>query len=173
VKRALAFAFVVLSLASCSGRERPEGTVERWLVSLNQGPAGEPGRYASRQLSDRVLPNWETGDPGRMDVIEVGRATPTCGVSGWFVPFRVVRQDGSTFRALACTDRGSIVELFGAGQAKAIEALPSEGGPPIGSVGPTAWILAAAVGVVLLGFSEASMWLARRRPSWLPLRRRG
>jgi hypothetical protein len=37
-----ALAFVVLVLPACASTERPEGLVERWLVSLNQGAAGRP-----------------------------------------------------------------------------------------------------------------------------------
>jgi hypothetical protein len=59
-------------LAGCGHTDRPEGVVERWLVSLNQGSAGRPDQYAARRVSERILPGWEECDPGALDVIEVG-----------------------------------------------------------------------------------------------------
>jgi hypothetical protein len=76
VKRLVAFAALALALlpACSSGTDRPEGVVERWLISLNQGTAGEPQRFAPDRLSQGLLPGWQDCDPGALDVIEVGRA---------------------------------------------------------------------------------------------------
>ena len=62
-----------LVLAGCGHTDRPEGIVERWFTSLNQGSAGRPGQYAPELLSQGVLPNWRQCEPGVIDLIEVGR----------------------------------------------------------------------------------------------------
>ncbi|HEV8419846.1 MAG TPA: hypothetical protein VGR13_00680, partial [Actinomycetota bacterium] len=101
MKRALLLlAVATLLLPACGGTDRPEGVVERWLVSLNQGKAGEPDRFAPDELSQRILPHWQSRDPGELDVIEVGGGKPA--TSGprlppgrrYLVPFRVERLDG-------------------------------------------------------------------------------
>ncbi|MGH2556909.1 MAG: hypothetical protein ACRDHO_14500, partial [Actinomycetota bacterium] len=78
MKRAL-FLLVVaaLFLSACGGTDRPEGVVERWLISLNQGRAGEPDKYAPNELSQRILSNWQERDPGDLQVIEVGKGMPS------------------------------------------------------------------------------------------------
>jgi len=63
-RRFWALAFVVLVLPACASTERPEGLVERWLVSLNQGAAGRPEEYAADDLSEQILPSFRTADPG-------------------------------------------------------------------------------------------------------------
>jgi hypothetical protein len=74
VRRVAALALLAaLVLAGCGGTDRPEGAVERWLNSLNQGAAGRPGRYAPPDVSNRVLRGWEQCDPGALDTTEVGR----------------------------------------------------------------------------------------------------
>jgi hypothetical protein len=154
----------VMILAGCSSQERPEGIVERWLLALNQGGAGEPLRYAHVDVTDALAAEWRSAELGTFDVIEVGRATAGCGVSGSFVPFRVVRLDGSTFRSTACVDASEVVELFPAAPgAIEIHALPSEGGPSIGEASSATWTCAIATGAGLLFLGEALMWLARRR----------
>ena len=81
-----------LALPACGGTDRPEGVVERWLVSLNQGASRRRGLYARDRLSQEVLPGWQSCDPGALDKIEVGRGI---GVSrhpdeaDLLVPFRV------------------------------------------------------------------------------------
>jgi hypothetical protein len=46
---------------SCAAQaQRPEGIVERWLVSLNQGAAGRPDLYAPDEVSELVLPGSST-----------------------------------------------------------------------------------------------------------------
>jgi hypothetical protein len=111
-----------------------------------------------------VLPGWSEREPGELDIIEVGRSLEGCGVEGWFVPFRVVRLDGSEFRSTACVVPPRIVELTDR-VGSSFPVLPSEGGPPIGSVGRSAWLYALAAGGALLVLSETSMRLARRRRS--------
>jgi len=168
VKRATAVFFLLLALSACAAQERPEGIVERWLLALNQGRAGEPDRYAEPSVSSRILPGYATVDPGEFDVVEVGRATPSCGVSGWFVPFRVVLLSRTEIRSVACTDAGRVVELIRTRSNEApdnLDALPSEGGPAIGSAGTSGWLLALGTGMGLILLSEAAMRLVRRGAS--------
>jgi hypothetical protein len=81
-----------LVLAGCGHTDRPEGAVERWLTSLNQGAAGRPGRYAGPAESNEVLPGWRGCDPGALDTIEVGNSIvggAPASSDAAFVPFRV------------------------------------------------------------------------------------
>ena len=162
---AAALLLLMLMLPGCSSQERPEGIVERWLLALNQGAAGEPERYTSDLYSERVLPDWSSKEPGQLDVIEVGPATRT-GCSR-VVPFRVVRLDGDEIRGFAtfqlCPTAFpkpiGIVEFGGV----PVGTFPSEGGSPVGTDRPVIWVIAGASGVVLLAVGEMLMRLARRR----------
>lgn len=104
---AVAALLFVLAVPACASQERPEGIVERWLLALNQGAAGEPDRYAPNATSEQVLPRWEQRQPGELDVVEVARARPApeeCDGGTWTVPLRVVRKDGSELRSIACVE---------------------------------------------------------------------
>lgn len=122
MRRAAALGALTLALLTpaCAGAERPEGVVERWLVSLNQGEAGRPDLYVidgadAEVLGARVLAGWRQAEPGRLDRIEVGRAGPHveavpadsdalngCGAGGCTpVRFRVVDLDGRETRGIA------------------------------------------------------------------------
>jgi hypothetical protein len=171
VKRTLLTVVALLSLASCAVPDRPEGVVERWLLALNQGRAGEPLRYAYRGVSDVVLPSWRSADPGAFDVIEVGRARP-CSYLGpavceAMVPFRVVLvdEDEVRFVALVGVDRrdSAVVpsRVFGVTDPGGNLRLPSEGGPPIGGAAATLWLAAIGTAVGLALLSEAAMRLTR------------
>lgn len=163
MKRFLAIALVLLVLPTCAGTERPEGIVERWLLALNQGSAGEPERYAPDELSEQVLAGWREEDPGQLDVVEVGSATEPCGDSGAFVPFRVVRTDGSTSRGIACAEEGAVVQVLEEGfHDLPVPPLPSEGGPAITSVPIAMWFATIAVGLALALVGDATMSLVRR-----------
>ena len=162
-------AFIVLAavlLPTCAKQERPEGIVERWLVALNQGSAGRPERYASDELSEEVLPNWNELEPGELDVIEVGSAVRDANDLGANVGFRVERLDGTVVERTARVERldGSprwhIERLGPAGDAP---ALPSEGGPAIGAADLGWWLGAIGVALVLVLASIALMGLANRR----------
>jgi hypothetical protein len=101
----MAFAIVALALcAACtSSTQRPEGVVEEWLLSLNQGAAGDPGRYggeAAEEAAAAVLPDWQTMDPGSLDRIEVGMG----GELGQ-VPFRIETTDGDAITGAADVSR--------------------------------------------------------------------
>ena len=73
MRRALLVAVVALVAltSACSSEQRPEGITERWLLSLNQGAAGQPDRYAPDEVSEQVVPGWHDLDPGFLDVITV------------------------------------------------------------------------------------------------------
>lgn len=122
MRRVAALGALSLALLSpaCAGAERPEGVVERWLVSLNQGEAGAPERYViegtdARILGDRVVEGWREAEPGELDRIEVGLAGPVvaavpgetdtlnaCAEGGCTpVRFRVVDLDGRETRGIA------------------------------------------------------------------------
>jgi hypothetical protein len=101
MRRASAIAVVALALcAACgSSTQRPEGVVERWLLSLDQGAAGEPERFGGELAvgaADAVLPDRQTRDPGSLDRVEVGAADVTGepGSQGATVPFRIETVDG-------------------------------------------------------------------------------
>jgi hypothetical protein len=172
MKRAL-FVLVVaaLVLPACGGTDRPEGVVERWLVSLNQGKAGEPEKYAPDVLSQRILPNWQSRDPGALDVIEVGKGRPSdVEAVTYDVPFRVAEVNGSEVSLIARVfrhsmrgvDRGilefPIVELvaYDAGR-QAVLPLPSEGGDRIGDASPKVWLAAVGIAVALILLSVLLM----------------
>jgi hypothetical protein len=176
VKRTLLAVVALLSLASCAVPDRPEGIVERWLLALNQGSAGEPMRYAYRDVSSSVLPNWKSADPGAFDVIEVGRARP-CSYRGpaacvAMVPFRAVLADGGQVRfdALVGVDRRSTgvvpSRVFGVtGPSGGNLRLPSEGGPPIGAADTLMWLAALGVAIALALVGEIVMRLVRPSPA--------
>jgi hypothetical protein len=167
-------AVVALLLVGCSNTERPEGIVERWLLALNQGQAGEPRRFAYLSAAETVPANWRSEDPGTFDVIEVGRAQP-CSEVGPIVcearvPFRVVLMDGEELRAEALVG----IDRMGnsrAGPSRVFEVrntefgliLPSEGGPSIGSAGSVAWLFAITASIALIVLSEGAMALAQTR----------
>lgn len=164
----LAATLATLALSACARQERPEGIVERWLLALNQGTAGEPDRYAPDAASEEVLPGWEHLDPGEFDVVEVAPAdTPrgdTCAEETSFVPFRIVRLDGSELRSIACVAGGGVTQLTDrVGSTDPI--FPSEGGPPIQDERVGLWGIAIGVGVALVVVGEGLMRLVRlRRP---------
>ena len=157
-------ALVLLALASCSSQEqRPEGIVERWLLALNQGSAGQPGRYASAPVSEELLPGWEELDPGEFDAIEVGKAdgiSNTCEEGGP-VLFRVVPLDGEEKVAAACVAGSRVTELIGLGGLQSGAIFPSEGGPGITPEPASIWLIAAGIGLLILLVAEGLMRLVR------------
>ena len=137
------------------------------MLALNQGSAGEPGRYAPARISDTVLPGWEELDPGELDSIEVahgGSAAVACAGGGYGVPFRVVRLDGSEVRAVACVSDSRITQLTDrVGFTGPV--FPSEGGPAITGTGAPAWLIAAGIGLAILFAAELLMRLVRATAS--------
>lgn len=173
MKRTLYFAvLVVLLLPSCGGTDRPEGVVERWLVSLNQGKAGQPEKYAPDELSQQILPNWQERDPGALDVIEVGtggRVVPEGGVppaeKRYLVPYRVTRLNGRELRGTAelFSVRGGpwrVDHLLGRDPALRV---PSEGGKRIGHASMGVWLAGAGIAALLILVSIALMSTVGRK----------
>jgi hypothetical protein len=157
---------VVLVLPACASTERPEGLVERWLVSLNQGAAGRPEEYAADDLSEQILPSFRTADPGELDVIEVGTAAVDDSGLSARVRIHIERLDGTAIDAAARIDRldggdGRYIEaLEPAGDAP---ALPSDGGPSIGTAEVPAWLAALGVAGVLIALTAGLMALVPER----------
>jgi hypothetical protein len=167
VKRLALAALVLIALAACSAQEqRPEGIVERWLVALNQGSAGQPGRYAPVAVSEEVLPGWEKLDPGEFDVIEVGRSNAIGGtcVEGQIVPFRVVPIEGHELRDAACVVGSRIAQLTSI-RGISGPVFPSEGGPAMTEDLSAPWLIAAGIGLLVLLVAEGLMRLVRPRES--------
>jgi hypothetical protein len=160
VKRAL-FLLVVaaLFLPACGSTDRPEGVVERWLISLNQGKAGEPGKYAPLALSERVLPHWATRDPGDLDVIEVGRGRIYAD-DRYLVPFRVERLDGTETSGVVI---GSPINVEGTWRVEGLLPpdaslpVPSKGGKRTGGAETGVWLTAAGIAVALILLSVLLM----------------
>jgi hypothetical protein len=161
VKRAL----LLLSLAAllspaCGGTDRPEGLVERWLISLNQGKAGRPEKYAADPLSQRILPNWRTRDPGDLDVIEVGKGRPFDVEHALYdVPFQVKRASGTEISMIAR------LASFDAPPERVTELLPnytglrlpSQGGERIGDASAVVWLIGIGIAFALILLSVLLM----------------
>ena len=188
MRRLLPLAVVVVALlAACKGTDRPEGVVEQWLISLNQGKAGEPHKYAEARLSNEILPNWQTCDPGSLDVIEVGihRDVGPGGTDVALVPYRLKYvSDLSSCRSAVrpSAPRDGIAELrLDAGgwriasiesrSADALLRVPSEGGQRIGGASAAAWGLAVGISAALMLLVALVMRLTPK-PVALPTRRR-
>jgi hypothetical protein len=161
VRRALALVTVMVALGACGQPERPEGIVERWLLSLNQGAAGRPDAYAPGDVSQQVLPRWQGLDPGELDVIEVGRGGPGEGEIDQ-VPFRVVTVEGDELRGLANVEGDRVTAILTTAQTP-VGPLPSEGGrsshDPVHAAG---WLAALAVAGTLIASTWGLMALVRR-----------
>jgi hypothetical protein len=168
MKRALLLLTVAtLVLPACGGTDRPEGVVERWLISLNQGKAGQPEKYAPDVLSQRILPNWKSRDPGGLDVIEVGKGQmflpkgepPPDGEQWYLVPYRVKRLDGIQIRGSAYL-RSSRVGPWHVADllpADPVLRVPSEGGQRIGGASTRFWLASTVIAVLLILASAALM----------------
>ncbi len=173
--RALA-ALMLLALAGCASQEqRPEGIVQRWLVALNQGSAGEPGRYAPESLSRTILPDWRFSEPGHFDVIEVRPAAirgcsvavvgDSCEPQGRMasVPFNLEDTDGAV-----ASFEVTLVEHRGSWKAVALE--PNDHPMPLGKQGwPStldwsSWLLAGLTALCITALTVALMMLVRRDP---------
>ncbi|HTG48153.1 MAG TPA: hypothetical protein VK646_10905 [Actinomycetota bacterium] len=157
---------LVALLPACARQDRPEGIVERWLLSLNQGAAGRPDRYAPDALSQEIVPGWATLDPGRLDTVEVGRAAAdprTPGAS--LVPFRVVDDDGTATTGIATVaagGSGARVTAIEVGGTRPGLRVPSEGGQTAERITPTAWLVALAAAGVLALLAVGVVTLVRR-----------
>jgi hypothetical protein len=178
-RSALALSVLALSfvLAACGHTDRPEGVVERWLISLNQGQAGQPEKYAPDALSRRIVPNWRTKDPGQLDVIEVGQGRGfrhTCNprdtqaqcrsIGDYEVPFRSVDTDGRSRGGLAfLVDGSSPWRITRLELGNLTLKVPSQGGIRVGSAGVGVWLAALGVAFLLVLLSAGLMATVGRR----------
>lgn len=165
VRVSLVIVLGAILAGSCAEEtERPEGIVERWLVSLNQGAAGRPDRYAPDEVSERVLPGWRDLEPGELDEIEIGadRGTRMCEEHCADVPFRITDLDGDVTEGVAHIDsisgtgsRVTSVDLGRAGLAANDGAWSTTG------ASATAWSLAIAAAVILAVLAVMGVRLIR------------
>jgi hypothetical protein len=163
----LLFTLAALLLPACGGTDRPEGVVERWLISLNQGKAGRPEKYVPDALSQRILPNWHQRDPGDLDVIEVGKGEgflstgrpPPDGEPSYLVPYRVKRLDGKEIRGTAYLHRirAQLWHVTRLLPADPLLRVPSEGGQRIGGASSRFWLAGAAIAALLILLSVLLM----------------
>jgi hypothetical protein len=147
-----------------AGEQHPEGIVERWLVSLNQGAAGRPDLFAPDEVSEQVLPGWRDLEPGEIDEIEIGadRGARMCQERCADIPFRITDLDGEVTEGIAHVDtvsgsdwRVTSVDLGTA------ELTANDGAwAPTGAPG-TAWVLAIAAAVVLAALGVTVVRLVR------------
>jgi len=151
---------VAFTLAACAQEARPEGIVENWLRSLNQGAAGRPDRYAPDTVSGQVVPGWHDLDPGELDVIEVG--APTTTGQGRDVPFHVVNLSGDQTFAVA-----HLVADDGSWRIESVETIPPASGFETAAETRAGlvpgWPLAALVTAVLSLGALALLTVVRRR----------
>jgi hypothetical protein len=168
----------LLLLPACGGTDRPEGVVERWLISLNQGKAGEPEKYAPDAISQRILPDWQQRDPGDLDVIEVGRGE-IWAEDLYDVPFRVRLVNGKEVFAIARLRGGyafrapdgsvhlvsrQVNELLPADAGRQARLpLPSQGGERIGSASARVWLAALGIAVAFVLLSVLLMSTVGRK----------
>lgn len=162
-------ALLLALMPACGGTDRPEGVVEAWLNSLNQGSAGRPERYAPDALSQRILPNWQDRDPGDIDLIEVGKGRAFRSPASfpmYVVPYRVELVDGHV-------ERG-VTELTGDAEAgwhvtllqPAFSDLkvPSEGGDRVGRASIVWWFGAFALAIFFVLITMTLMETVGREP---------
>lgn len=172
MKRLVVASVAVLLLAGCSTAERPEGVVERWLLAVNRGPAGQPLRYAERDVTGAIRRTTGVEGADAFDEIEVGRTRP-CGYRGpgeciASVPFRLVTVDGDEFRLDALVGSSGALEGGTRSRVFAITGpdrsarFPSEGGGSIGAASASAWFLALVVGLGLGLAAELLLRIVRR-----------
>jgi len=160
--RAAAAAALLLAavlLPACASTERPEGVVERWLISLNVGEAGQPERYAPDELSNRILP--PPRDPNDLDVIEVGKGRIEGDTA--LVPYRVQVVDGPNLDGVArltrTADGWRVVALLPRDPTLAV---PSEGGRHVGGASATLWVISVVLALALCLLSAGLMALFGR-----------
>jgi hypothetical protein len=163
VRRAIACVLLAVTLVACTQEARPQGIVENWLRSLDQGAAGRPDRYAPEDVSQQVVPGWHDLDPGHLDTIEVfddSSATTTQ------VLFRVVDVNGQvtagTAHLEAAGDSWRITGVDMAPGDVSVGATRDHGGLPVG------WPVAVAIAVGLTLLAVGSLVLVRRSASTTP-----
>jgi hypothetical protein len=174
MRRGSAIAMMTVALlGSCASSERPEGVVERWLLSLNQGAAGVPDRFGGEPATaaaTAVLPDWRTREPGSLDRVEVGAAAVS-GPAGFRearTPFRIETTDGDVISGTAIAAECGSDPATG-GDAWCVRDVRLGGaGPPAGSTwsaGAEAsdWARASAAALILSGSAVALVGVVSKR----------
>lgn len=146
-------------LVGCASIDRPEGVVERWLRSINQGKIGEPHKYADDDVSDKIL--RDRSEPDGLDVIEVGKGRVTAGSA--LVPYRVHLTKGGKLLGVAELERSSgtwrILRLQPADPKLKV---PTQGGERIGKAALTHWGTTIVLAFALIFLTLAIMELVKR-----------
>ena len=156
MKRGIVLACLgLVVLVGCSQSPRPEGVVQRWLVSLNQGSAGRPGQWADAGVTTTVAP-WWPAEPDHIDEMDVGTA------NGQAVPFRIETTDGTVTSGVAtvgtrATSDGS--EPYVA--SVSLGDVPVEA-HKVGGLSSAELAAAAVVGIVLALAAVGVLTLVRR-----------
>jgi hypothetical protein len=159
---------IALLTPACAGAERPAGIVERWLLSLNQGAAGRPDRYAPDAVSEQVVPGWRDLEPGELDAVEIGTDLPTttCREPCTEVAFRMTGLDGTIREGVARVERDpggewrvAAVEMGASGLPPGGQGWATEGAPAV------AWLLTIAVAIALAGAAVIIVRLVPTPPS--------
>jgi hypothetical protein len=160
----LGLSLLALLVACSADSERPEGIVERWLLSLNQGAAGRPDLYAPDEVSEQVIAGWRDLEPGHLDQIEIGTdlGSPMCEERCADVPFRIVDLDGDVTEGIA------IAEALSPGDWRIVRVEPGDAGLSgdasawsIAGASPAAWLLALATAVALTTLAVLIVRLVR------------
>lgn len=163
MRRALWCALLAVTLVACAQQARPQGIVENWLRSLNQGAAGRPDRYAPQDASQQVVPGWHDLDPGHLDTIEVSDYSSAATTE---VLFRVVDVNGQvtagTAHLAADGDSWRITSVDLASSDLSVEAARDRGGLPLG------WPIAVGIAVALTLLSVGALTLVRRSAATTP-----
>ena len=151
---------IVALTSACTSEQRPEGITERWLLSLNQGAAGRPERYAPDEVSQQIVPGWQDLDPGYLDVIKVEpQMRARSAEPGVFVPFRLVTKDGAEIDGIAhLLQDGNSWRITDVSTGAPV----TEGGRPFGT-GLPGWPIALGVGMILALAALGLLTIVRRR----------
>lgn len=153
-------ATLLVLTSACTSEQRPEGVTERWLLSLNQGAAGRPDRFAPEEVSQAIVPGWHDLEPGAFGVIEVEpRIATGTGDATASVPFRLVSTDGVETHGVA-----ALTLTDGTWQVTSAElstTAPADGAPF--GAGLTGWPIALAVGALLALAALGLLAIVQRR----------
>ena len=160
MKRLVVLALLTtLFLPACGNTDRPEGVVERWLVSLNQGKAGQPEKYAPDLLSQQILPNWQSREPGDLDIVEVGKGRVHANVR-YDVPFRVKQLNGPEVSGVARLSRSILDGTWRVDETLPADPrleVPSQGGDRIADTSSAVWLAGIGIAGLLILVSVALM----------------
>lgn len=164
--RVLAAVIAAVLLTGCGDQtDRPEGIVERWLLSLNQGAAGRPDLYAPAQISEQVVPGWRELEPGELDRIVIGtdRGTATCEEHCAEVPFLVADLRGHVTEGVAVVESLDGDTWRIAGIEPGASGLSEEGSAwSVAGAPGSAWPVAVGVAILLAVLAALLVRVVRR-----------